>query len=454
KLTLVDYSNISANFAKIKKKWKLKSGKMVEDIMFEASKDFIVEHPAHSLILNVMDPVWKECFSQSEFDEIKSEENIFKFNKPFPCDLQEVILKLDKKTGFRDMYDAIDAVKAHPLDDCEKFWLKQSVLDYLMLFSDDDTLASSETEKDLLGDVYGFVKKSCKLSGTKTHGAKLSRASSVSKNADRTIGSSSTVQRKHAAENADLTFRHFSHELCCLEIGLNDFGPNDTKEMNESSIKTPIMMKNFCAHLVSQYKTEPKNIKIMGIIISGLNIKALGMSFNNGSVSLLSTSDRLHMPESVSEIPRLLPPALRLVYNLNKFLNAVAYHASQTFVRVYAEKCREFYESNQGDVLLLKAIHNRSSVINTQQPQKQIKQEKQSAELEALYEASSLGRVDYTSIASTSSVSIPIIVITLTDNQGSTTASLHVESTTNVLYNTDTNGVNKEKLPVTEGEED
>lgn len=43
KLTLVDYSNISANFAKIKKKWKLKSGKMVEDIMFEASKDFIVE---------------------------------------------------------------------------------------------------------------------------------------------------------------------------------------------------------------------------------------------------------------------------------------------------------------------------------------------------------------------------------------------------------------------------
>lgn len=67
---------------------------------------------------------------------------------------------------------------------------------------------------------------------------------------------------------------------------------------------------------------------------------------------------------------------------MNDFLSAVAYHASQTFVRVYAEKCREFYESNQGDVLLLKAIHNRSSVINTQQPQKQIKQEKQSAELE------------------------------------------------------------------------
>ncbi|CAO3664789.1 unnamed protein product [Rhizopus stolonifer] len=322
KLTPVDYSNIFANFAKITKKWKLKSGKMIEDIMFKASKDFVVEHPAHSFILNVMDPVWKECFSQSEFDEIKSEESIIKFNKPFPSDLQELILKLDKKTNFRDMYDAIDAVKAHPLDDPEKFWLKQSILDYLMLFSNDTTLASSEIEKDLLDDIYGFVKKSCKLSGTKTHGAKQSKASSVSKNADRTIGSSSTVQRKHTAENADLTFRHFSHELCCLEIGLNDCGPNDTKEMNESSIKTPIMMKNFCAHLISQYKMEPKNIKIMGIIISGLNIKALGMTFDKGSVSLLSTSDRLHMPESVSEVPRLLPPALRLVYNLNKFLKS------------------------------------------------------------------------------------------------------------------------------------
>ncbi|CEG83040.1 hypothetical protein RMATCC62417_17017 [Rhizopus microsporus] len=116
------------------------------------------------------------------------------------------------------MYDAIDVVKAHPLDDREEFWLKQSILDYLILFSDDDTLAPSETEKDLLDDVYGFVKKSCKLSGTKTHGAKQSKALSVSKNADRTIGSSSTVQRKHTAENAYLTFRHFSYELCCLEM--------------------------------------------------------------------------------------------------------------------------------------------------------------------------------------------------------------------------------------------
>ncbi|KAI8059721.1 hypothetical protein BDF21DRAFT_429596 [Thamnidium elegans] len=78
------------------------------------------------------------------------------------------------------------------------------------------------------------------------------------------------------------------------------------------------MMKNFCLHLVSQYKMSPNKIKIMGIIISGLNIKALGMSFNNGSISLKSISDRLHMPETVCEIPRLLPPVLNRIYNLNE----------------------------------------------------------------------------------------------------------------------------------------
>ncbi|KAI9481465.1 MAG: hypothetical protein EXX96DRAFT_566858 [Benjaminiella poitrasii] len=78
---------------------------------------------------------------------------------------------------------------------------------------------------------------------------------------------------------------------------------------------------------------------------------------------------------------------------LNDFLSAVASHASQTFVRVYAEKCREFYKSNQGDTLLLKAARDRSSVINTQKLQNQIEQEKQSAKLEGELNGVKLSRL-------------------------------------------------------------
>lgn len=39
------------------------------------------------------------------------------------------------------------------------------------------------------------------------------------------------------------------------------------------------------------------------------------MTFGHGSVGQLYTSPRLKMPESIGEVPRLLPPALSLIYN-------------------------------------------------------------------------------------------------------------------------------------------
>ncbi|KAI7889218.1 uncharacterized protein EV154DRAFT_424253, partial [Mucor mucedo] len=160
------------------------------------------------------------------------------------------------------------------------------------------------------------------------------------------IGSTSKVQRKQLAENADLTFRYLSHELFCLEIGLDDHGPNDTKELNESSIKAPLMMKNFCLHLNylnSQYKMNPSNIDTMSTIVSRYNIKALGLSFDNGSISLLSISDRLHMPETVSEIPRLLPPVLNFVYNLNRVLKSTVDQLKDMNSSVFIEPETKFF---------------------------------------------------------------------------------------------------------------
>jgi hypothetical protein len=39
-----------------------------------------------------------------------------------------------------------------------------------MLFIDNNITLSPETEQDLLDDIFGFIKKSCKLSGTKAYG--------------------------------------------------------------------------------------------------------------------------------------------------------------------------------------------------------------------------------------------------------------------------------------------
>lgn len=53
-------------------------------------------------------------------------------------------------------------------------------------------------------------------------------------------------------------------------------------------------------------------------------IVALRMRFDHGSVSLLSTSKRLKMPESIEEVPALLPPVLNLVYNCSQIIRKTA----------------------------------------------------------------------------------------------------------------------------------
>lgn len=174
-------------------------------------------------------------------------------------------------------------------------------------------------------------------------------SSGENKNVNRTISSMSKVCRKQSSERTDLIFKHLSHEIGCLEIGLEDEGQNGTKEMNERSIKTPIMMKNFAYHLVQQYKIDASKIITIGLIISGkaknlqylcailisfmigFNISGLLMTHDRGSIAMIKSTERLHMPESVAEIARLLPLVLKLVYNCaqvmretTNFINDVA----------------------------------------------------------------------------------------------------------------------------------
>ncbi|CAO3686056.1 unnamed protein product [Rhizopus microsporus] len=59
----------------------------------------------------------------------------------------------------------------------------------------------------------------------------------------------------------------------------------------------------------------PNNFKVILFVISGMYIAAQVMTCNKGYVALVGTSQRYHMPESSAEVPKLLPPVLKLVYN-------------------------------------------------------------------------------------------------------------------------------------------
>jgi hypothetical protein len=83
--------------------------------------------------------------------------------------------------------------------------------------------------------------------------------SSEAKNGSRTLGTNQALTRQEAGDYADLVFKTMSTEVACVEIGLEDLGSKGTKELQEKLLKTPKMMKAFCARITEQYpqaKTE------------------------------------------------------------------------------------------------------------------------------------------------------------------------------------------------------
>ncbi|RCH82627.1 hypothetical protein CU097_005155, partial [Rhizopus azygosporus] len=126
KLSSADFTIIADNYNKIAKKWILKTGRNVEDIIFKSTKDFIYEHPAHSFILDINDSVWKNHFSNEELLEMKANASLSDSNKDLPVNLQDMIWRLNGKTTFRDIYDVFNAIQVDPVNNAEEFWLSKA----------------------------------------------------------------------------------------------------------------------------------------------------------------------------------------------------------------------------------------------------------------------------------------------------------------------------------------
>ncbi|GAA5798967.1 hypothetical protein HPULCUR_004376 [Helicostylum pulchrum] len=266
-----DFHQLENNHQKIAKKWLLKSGRNVEDIIYDFAKDFKYEHPAHSYILDLKTADWESYFSAEELVEVKSAED-YTFNRTLPENLNTMLMLLNGKSSFREIYNSFKNLNADPVEDPEEFWLKRSVVDFTLLFTDNEEHEKYTTEQELLDDVYSFIKNSKKISGAKA--TKYVHVNAVSssaeyKNDTRSISSKERISRQASGDRPDLCFSYLSNEIGCLEIGLEDHGANGTKEINESSIKLPMMMKNFFTKIYNQYDFPTNDVKVVGIVISG-----------------------------------------------------------------------------------------------------------------------------------------------------------------------------------------
>ncbi|CAO3620736.1 unnamed protein product [Mucor hiemalis] len=229
-------------------------GTCVEDIMYEASRKFIYEHPSHPFIFSVNDDIWKDYFSVEDLKEIKDSIEARKVCEDMPKHFVDALLKLNKKKTYKEMYDVFKNIEADRHDDPELYWVKESVLDYIELFYNTN-FVKFNSEQDFLDEVYGFIKKSRRISKTRTETVTGSTASAETKNKTRSLGTMEMLRRQIPGDLADLSFLHKSTEIGCLEIGLSDKGSNGTKELQEKSLKTPRMMKAFIIQASSSFPT-------------------------------------------------------------------------------------------------------------------------------------------------------------------------------------------------------
>ncbi|KAL9537479.1 hypothetical protein PS6_011732 [Mucor atramentarius] len=123
-------SKLGENFKKLdeSKKWKLSSGRVVEDILFDFAKKCVQDHPACSMIIDPEDKTYiKEgVFTKQEISEIKSTrlksyterlpEYLSKFNTSSTEELRE---QLRIVNGWESHYD-ID--ESYDLD-----WVKHGI---------------------------------------------------------------------------------------------------------------------------------------------------------------------------------------------------------------------------------------------------------------------------------------------------------------------------------------
>lgn len=251
-------------------KWKLASGRYVEDQMLLLVKGSSYGHPVHSLIIDPRDKIWKNFFTEDELKEIRTY-NI----KPLP-DLSEEMKENLQKYEFEDktaleFYEFAEDAKAHPINEFDKKWTKESIKSACELFFEYEELTIDDySEADLLHTVWEFMYKLYKRKNIKAKlGERVSKAVSSAKNAGRSIEAIERRPRKAMGAKLDTLFKAGVHELGSCEVGKHNVEETDDKYINDGLLKLPKTLRDMLAVQVRSNSSKINGLVTVGYLMMG-----------------------------------------------------------------------------------------------------------------------------------------------------------------------------------------
>ncbi|KAI7852930.1 hypothetical protein BDC45DRAFT_171484 [Circinella umbellata] len=131
-----------------------------------------------------------------------------------------------------------------PKEQPDLYWARQTIENTVELYNY-NILSDNFTEDDIEYRIWFFVAKSFLPTDIRASSKKKSLASAERHNQNRTLAVTESVARKATGCQPDMKCVYLNYEIALSEVGLADDGENGTKELHESGLKAPKMLKDF-----------------------------------------------------------------------------------------------------------------------------------------------------------------------------------------------------------------
>ncbi|KAI7858168.1 hypothetical protein BDC45DRAFT_565515 [Circinella umbellata] len=282
----------------------------------EKIRDFAVScnfvHPSQSLILDVEDHHWIDVFTTEELKEIRKEGG--PILRPIPKDLEEKLKDLQDMTSALQAYRYGHQLDHDPINDHLMSWLSETLVvtsRYFLKGNCNDIESMKESDK--LYYLWGFLNKIFFGSSVKALGKEMtSEANAAALNGKRKLSAVDATNKKKMGRRTDTIYKASGVELDCLEIGHQ---VDSTKEMKDSMIKLPIVLKDMLCAIVQDIPSIINQTHILGYNINGNSVVLLDANVPKGYVTRIRRINPIPYPTCSDDYIQRIIPLLKIAVN-------------------------------------------------------------------------------------------------------------------------------------------
>ncbi|KAI8077022.1 hypothetical protein BDF21DRAFT_439147 [Thamnidium elegans] len=293
-------------------KWKLSTGKAVDDQIKQLAEGSIYEHPQYSTV--------------AELDEVR--QHVAPQLPNISDDLKEYLNSYDQNGRLR----------------IDKKWMRESIVRMSELFLENNKLELNDfSEADVLHDIWTFL---CRAFKSKETNASLreraSGAVALARNEHRGLGAREKRPRKAIGAKLGIVFKIGYNEHGSCEVGKDDVTVADDKYLDNSLIKLPKTLRDMMALFVQKNIRKINTLLTVGFLVMGLCMELVVMDIPFGEfIARITKTTRFKFLSSIETMAIDFLPLLEITWkgkqamqisNIAPSLPYSFYHQSAAFM--------------------------------------------------------------------------------------------------------------------------